>query len=217
MGSMIKTAYKIAAGLALLHLVALVGVIVFLEATGRLDAERVRRVAAVLRGGEEPSEASAGTGQAVEVGADGDGPSDDPQVADEIRWRNTDRYRAQVEQRLKFINAARVELDRQREEFERRLERERKEREERLAEAGKPGYEKELEIIGQLKPQVALDQLMTMSDAEAARLLFELDTRKAKKIFEAAKTDAQRAKLTTVRTLIRDMQPPEVDGGEARS
>ena len=106
-----------------------------------------------------------------------------------------------------------MDLDRKREEFERQLKREEDEQRARLAKADRPGYEKELEIIGQLKPDVALQQLLTMSDSDAAHVLFELETRKAKKIFEAAKTDVQRAKLTSVRKLLRDMQPPE--SGEA--
>ena len=211
---MLLRLYHVIATLALLNLLAIGTGVVWLIATDRLDVERARRIAEVMFGegesagedsAEQPGEpASAGAAVSERLGPDRD-------IEDEIRWRNIDRYRAQIEQRLKFVNAARLEVERRREEFERLKERERSERQRLAQEAGKPGYEKELEIIAALSPKAALKQVMTMPDADAARLLFQLDSRKVKRIFEAARTDAELGKLTTVRELIRDMRPLKID------
>lgn len=210
MAGALKKTYNLIAGLALLHLLALGGGIGYLVNSGRLDVERARKVVAMFGGQEEEAEQADGE-QGEGGGAGATQPAlvsrGDEQVRDEIRWRNTDRYRAQIEQRLKFINAARLDVDRRREAFERLKEKEQVERKGREREAVQPGYKKELEIISQLKPRVALKQIMTMSDADAARVMFQLNSRKVKRIFEAAKTDTELTKLTTVRRLIRDIQP----------
>ncbi len=48
-----------------------------------------------------------------------------------------------------------------------------------------------------------------MSDADAAQLVFKLGTRKAKKIIEAARTDAEVTKVTELLRLVRDIKPED--------
>jgi hypothetical protein len=204
--------------MALLHVVAALGGVGYLVGTGRLTAERTRAIVAILRG-ESEMEAMPAADPAVaddhaeqmEEATSGE----DAQVEEEIEWRNIDRYRAQLEQRLKLINAARVDLDRQREAFEQVKEQERLAREERAQSESQPGYQKELELVSALSPVAALGQIMTMSDGDAAQLLFQLGTRKVKKIYESARTEEERAKLTTVRQLIRDFKPGNGMAGAA--
>lgn len=211
---MLKKTYHMIAALALLNLLALGAGIFYLVSKKGLDAERVRKIAAVLRG-EDQVDQDGSDESPDDQEARGSGLSvlskEEERVNDEIRWRNADRYRAQIEQRLKFINVARLDVDRRREEFQRLREKERAELRKRESIAAQPGYQKELDIISALKPKVALKQIMSMSDADAARILFQLENRKVKRIFEAAKMDAELEKLITVRRLIRDIQPTDTD------
>ena len=115
---------------------------------------------------------------------------------------------------MKFVNAARVELTREREAFKRQQDEKRVQREEQIEKAALPGYRKELEIIEALSPKTALGQLMTMTDAEAARIVFNLDTRKVKKLFESARSEEQLRKMASIRKMLRDIRG---DSGDSSS
>ncbi len=210
----LKKTYRLIASMALLNMVLVVGGVGYLVAGGRLNAERVREVVSLVMGDSDgDQDASEADSKATDSASSTSVVTrEQQQEADEIRWRNADRYRVQIDQRLKFINTVRMDVDRKREEFERLQAAARRQREERARKAGQPGYQKELDIIASLKPKAALQQIMSMSDADAARVLFQLDNRKVKKVFEAARTADETTKLTTVRQLIRDMQPDGVDG-----
>ncbi len=208
----IKKTYHAAAALALLNLLALAGGTWYFFTTGKLDAERVRGAAAVLRGdadvageetGEELTEATSPDAERI---VRTDASPEQRRVEDEIAWRNAERYRTQIEQRLKLINTARLDVDRRREEFEKLKSLEREEREAQTQREAVAGYAKQVSVISALKPKAALGQLMTMSDADVARIFFELSTRKVKKIVEAAKSGTENAKITTVMNLLSDMK-----------
>ncbi len=216
-GPIVK-AYRLMATFALLNLIALGGGIGYLVSSDRLDVERVRAIAEMLGGdaaadeeGEETLEES-GEQDASAGGVLAARSAEEERVAEEIAWRNAERYRTEIEQRLKFINAARLDVDRRREEFERLKDQERLAEREQTALQKQAGYAKEIEIMSALSPKTALKQLMSMTDGDAARILFELETRKTKKIFESAKTDVEVAKMTTIRRLIRDMKPDAGQG-----
>ncbi|MEE9296674.1 MAG: hypothetical protein V3W34_17155 [Phycisphaerae bacterium] len=202
----IRTTYHWIAALALLHLLALGAGVGYLFGTGKLDAQRVRAAVGVLWGEQEQITEAEPVEPAVDQVVHH---RQQGMVNDEIERRTAERYRTQVEQRLKFVNAARLEVDRRREEFEAQVEKDRQARKLRAERESVAGYAKEIEIIAALSPKTALEQIMTMDDAEAARVMFQLDTRKVKKIIEAAKTDVDRARITIVRRLIRDMRPTE--------
>jgi flagellar motility protein MotE (MotC chaperone) len=209
--ALVKT-YHVAAAFALLNLLGLGAGITYLIATGRLNIERAREIAKVVRGEDEPvSTESPDSQDDATQGIPPDHARKDLHVQDEIRWRSTDRYRAQLEQRLKFINAVRLDVERKREELERLRERQRDERTRLAQSAASPGRQKEIEIIAALRPNAALKQVMAMPEADAARILFELDNRKVKKIFEAAKTDTELSRLTTIRELISDIRATNAD------
>ncbi len=211
MAGALKKIYHIVAAFALLNCLAAGGVSGWLFSSGRLNAERGRQILAML-GDEAPIRAGLDAAVDQESSADVSVPSgiiqSDELIEDEMRWRNTDRYRAQIEQRLKFMNAVKLDVDRRREELERLREQERLALEQLANDAKRPGYQKELDILSALSPKAALRQIMTMSDADAARVVFELHDRKVKQIFESAKAPAELEKLTTVRELLRDLQPP---------
>ena len=219
-GPIVK-AYRLMATFALLNLIALGGGIGYLVSSDRLDIERVRAIAEMLGGDEaadEEGEETLEESGAQDAGSDGGvlaaRSAEEARVAEEIAWRNAERYRTEIEQRLKFINAARLDVDRRREEFEHLKDQEHLAERERSAQQQQAGYAKEIEIMSALSSKTALKQLMSMTDVDAARILFELETRKTKKIFESAKTDVEVAKMITIRRLIRDMKP---DAGQGKT
>lgn len=220
MAGSIKATYRTIATLALLNFLALGGGLGYLVATGRLDAERARQVADVFRDeDEEVAPAASEPSETDETPVVGSpvGTRNDQRIRDEVAWRNAERYRTQLEQRLKFINAERLDVDRRREQFEKLRNEERARRAETSKNSMEPGYVKELDVIRALSPKTALRQLMTMNDADVARILFQLDTRRTKKIVEAAKTDAQRSKITAALLLMRDIKSVDDQGASDSS
>ncbi len=209
----VKTAYHTVAALVILHLLAITGALGYWFANGTLDVERVREAVAVLKEDrtdplEDDGEARTSDDQSPEPTALS---PEEQRTNDEIAWRNAERYRTQIEQRLKLVNAARLDVDRRREELERLRKQAQAQQQERAESQSAAGYEKQIEILSSLTPKVALQQFMTMSDADAALVLFRLETRKVKKIVEAAKNQAQQAKMTTVLQLMRDLKPDGYD------
>ncbi len=193
----IKKTYRLIATFALLNLLAVGGGIGYLVKTGRLDSDRARSIAEIIKLG-SPAEASADDLGDASDGNDAGSPlppsSEEKRAAEEIAWRNAERYRVQLEQRLKLINAERLEVSRRREEFEKIQKRAKEEEAERLKEMGRPGYIKELEIIESLAPKSALKQITSMNQADAAQILFQLPSRKVKKY-----SKQQRARKTSRR------------------
>lgn len=222
--SLIRNIYGTVAFLALVNLAGIGGIVGYLISSDKLDAEKAREIIKLVNGTEDENE-QADPGMEDE----NDDPTDETietqvassreqtRVSEEITRRDTDRYRTQLEQRLKFIRRERIEIDRLREEFDHDQMRAKENAQESLERQQTAGFAKELEILRSLKPQAALTQIMTMDDAQAAELLFKLGTRKIKKIFEAAKTEAQLKKITTIRELIRDVKTEDALVGGRQS
>ncbi len=210
-----KRAYRLFATFALLNLLGAGGFVTWLVNAGRLDVEKAREIFAMFQ--EQPQEEPLPDEDVAQEDEDvtvrtATSSIEGQRAADEVAWRNAERYRTQLEQRLKLVNAARVEVDRRREEFEARVDEESKNRSERDTQEATKGFEKQIEILSLLSPKIALEQLATMSDADAASLLFELETRKVKKIIESAKDDASRDKITRVMQLMTDIKPDDQSG-----
>lgn len=216
----IKKTYRLAASLALWHLLAGGAFGAYWLGSGRLDLDRMRRIAAILAGKEEPMPMpaeSSDPSRLLPVLAESK-PAE-RREDEELAWRTAERYRVEIEQRLKFINAERLDLTRQREELERLREQDRRREQEEIETVSGPGYEKELELVTTMAPKAALKHLLTLPDADAARVLFELETRKAKKIIESAKTAEESTKIEMVLRLMRELKPLEksAGGGEGQA
>ncbi len=210
---LLKQLYSAVALVALVNLLGVGGLVGYLVSSGQLDEDKARAVVALIKGekieqeSEDASEVSVEEDDSeIPIEARVATSREQARVSQEIARRDTDRYRTQLEQRLKFIQRERLELDRMREEFKRQQEQAHASATRSRERQQTAGFAKELEILRSLKPDAALTQIMTMEDAQAAELLFKLETRKVKKIFEAAKTEAQTTKLTAIRELIRDVK-----------
>ena len=205
---MIKKIYHAVALFALLNVVVIGGGAGYLYSTGDLTAERIDQVAAVLRGEwPQPQEAEA---EVVEERADPTRSAeslDQEQVEEELMRLQADRRRAELQQQAATVAAARLEVTRQREALERRDAEIRAQAKRREKEEESQGFKKELDLLSSVKPKVAVGYLLEKPREDAAALLLQMETRKGKRLVEAAKTASQRRAMAEVLEMLREMSP----------
>ncbi len=209
---MLKKLYHVVALFAVLNLLVLGGAVAYLAGTGRLSGERVEQIAGVLRG-EWPRPQETQAEESTE--APPPAPSSDTlvqeQAEEEVLRLRVDRRRAELQQQAATIAAARLEVTRQREALERRegeldALQSKREKEEESA-----GFQKELELFASMKPKLAVTYLLEKPPEDAAALLLQMDTRKSKRLVEAAKTASQRRAMTEVLEKLREVSPAQAD------
>ncbi len=209
---MIKKVYHVVALLALLNLAAVGAGIGYLVGTGVLGAEQMERIAAVLRN-ELPEPTAARAEEVEEVAAPTRSAEsiDQEQIEDEMLRLRTDRRRAELQQQATMVAAARLEVTRQREALERRNDELRAQAQLREKEEDSVGFQKELELFSAMKPKVAVSYLLEKPQEDAAALLLQMETRKAKRLIEAAKAPAQRRAMAEVLQMLREMSPQQAE------
>ena len=211
--SIVKRTYDMAALLALLNMVAVVGVLVFLVGGDAVDGQKVRRIAAVLRGEDEASDTPQTDGQpeaATETEATV--PDEDAAIASqmelEIMRREADRIKEELRQRLALNNSILLRVTTEREAFRNEREATTQQKQAAVAEKEAQGFQKQIAIYESLAPKIAAQHLLGLSDAdEAAKILLAMNTRKAKKIVEAARGDRQTREMMTILRRIREVAP----------
>jgi len=204
-----KRMYEVAALLALLHVVAAAAVIGALISSDRLNQEKAQQMVKVMRG-ELP----------VEPPPPEPEPEPEPvkdvnqarlsRVSHEIHRREAERVKTELEQKLGLVNsvmqrvtAERLAFQREREAFN---ERQDKITEDRTDE----GFLKQVQLLESLSPKAAVQHLMAFGDSdEAARLLYAMEPRSAKKIIEAAKDGKTLARMQEIMQRMRDVAPAD--------
>lgn len=208
----LKKFYRLFAALALIHVLAAAGLIAYLASSGYLTPDRVRAAINVIKNGDaQPVEMDAKqttTGKARTAAAESDNiAAPDPQ-AEQIRRLNLERVRTHAQQQLILAKRQLVQVQRDREEFEKMIADHDASREQQSEEARSEAFDKELEIVSQLKPKIALDRLLLLPPDNAARLLMNMETRKAKKVVEAAhKDDGKWMRIMEIQERMRDLSP----------
>ena len=204
----VKKAYRLLALLALLHLLAAGGGLAYLVGTGRLDGERLEQIANVLRGElSTPQAAQAQEIARVEAPAKSAEAIEREQTAEQIKRHEIDRRLAELEQQAATARAALLKVTRQREAHQREKEEFAAQRRQRDKQERSEGFRKDLDLLGSLKPKVAVDYLLQKPTEDAAQMLLLMETRKAKRIIEAARTPAQRKKMAEIYQLLSEMAP----------
>lgn len=219
--SLLRRLYDSAATFALLNLLVLGGIAAYAGFSGTLTADKVQAIAAILNGS-MPSPAHASTEMPAESTS---APSTDEPLApippddvkDEILRREAERIKEELRQRLALNNSILLRVQAEREAFQ-------KEQADaaRLAAAtarqrDTEGFRKQIEILEGLKPKAAVQHLLGQGDVdEAARLLVEMDTRKAQKIVQAASDPPQLQRMLNILQRLREVAPEksaELAGG----
>jgi len=210
--AVLKKTYHLAALLALLHLLVASGGLVFLLATGRLNRERAGQIAGVLRGDLPAAQAAQ-----VEEEAPVAPPTksvesiEHEQRQEEMVRYMSDRRRAELEQQAATGRAALLQVTREREALSRQAEELETQRKQRMQQEESEGFRKDLELFGSMKPKDAVYYMLQKQPEDAARMLLMMDTRKAKKIVEAAKTPAERKTMSQVLQTMREIDPTETE------
>ena len=216
--SILRKTYDAVAIFALANMLVFGGLLIYLVGSGTLVPEKVERIAAVLRGEKESAQdatvaaAQAGVDAAQDrtdvVGQSAEDASAASQMDEEITRREAQRIRAELDQRVATVNQVLMRVTLEREAFERQVEAEAQRKQEVTASQGQEGFKKELEYFESLSPKVAVQHLLAKPDAdEAARILLEMETRKGKKIIEAAKRGNQMERMKVILQRLREVAP----------
>lgn len=211
--SVLRRAYDAVALFALLNLLAGGGVGVYLMAAGVMDREKIRRITAVLRGEDQVDETRPDA-ESSELPPEPAEPAlakdaiVQSQMDLEIMRREAERIKAELDQRLALNNSIMLRVMTEREAFRQECDAAARREKAASLERHKQGFEKQVEIYEGLAPKVAVEHLLGLADAdEAARLLLEMNTRKAKKIVEAAKRPDQMQQMRVILQRLREVAP----------
>ncbi|MHC4698608.1 MAG: hypothetical protein ACYTFA_17895 [Planctomycetota bacterium] len=211
--SILRRTYDTAALVALLNMVAVGGGLLWLVGTGTVDGEKVRRIAAVLRGQEQPAVEAADAEQSESAAKAKEPPAELPSVAasqmdTEIIRREADRVKEELRQRLALNNSILLRVSAERESFKNERDATRKQEQVAKVYRETEGFAKQIAIYNSLTPKTALQHLLGLDDPdEAARILLAMKTRQAKKIIEAAKRGDQRRQMMAVLQRLREVSP----------
>lgn len=207
---MVKKLYNVLALVTLLHVVAVVLTGAFLVLTGRLDAQRIDAALAALRG-ESPA-----PDEAVEDAAAADAPVrqaaqkhpwDPGEMDHEILRRETERAKEELRQRLALNNRILLQVTTEREAALREREQAAKMRVQADEQRNEQGFRKQVELLEGLSAEDAVDFLLTLDDPDmAARVLYEMDDRKAQKLVGAATGD-RRVRMMEILKRVREAAP----------
>ncbi|UCF32856.1 MAG: hypothetical protein JSV78_11040 [Phycisphaerales bacterium] len=211
--AMVKRAYDIIALIAIVNVLALMGVLGYGISTGAIDREKMVRIVAVLRGDDrvrEQQESAEAKDEFQEpVSAESEGVA---RANAEMIRHEKQRAITEVEHKLALCNSIMLRVQMERESFRReRAEAEQLDRQKETVREDE-GFKKQLAILEKLSPKVAVEHLIALPDADdAARLLAEMQPRQAKKIVEAAKSGNQLAFMQRIVQRVREVAPTQAD------
>lgn len=214
---MFRKVVNILGMLSLAAVLAVAAVATYLVVTGSLNRQSVKAAVAAVTSrpaarAEDPPPGP--TSQPAPVTADkllAAGQEDEAAALGEMEM-----LRRQLADEKALLEQARLLVLREREKDERSRKQWEAARRKELEAAQRSGVQKDLEILGSLKPAQALDALRARPEPEAADSLMALETRKAKKIIELCKTAEERDWRKRILELIRahnNVQAAALAGG----
>lgn len=209
--SMFKSLYETGSLLAVLNLVALIGVVAALAMNGTLTSEKVRDIVAVLKG--EPVVSATAALPATptsEAPAAPATPAPTPVTADDVAVMELEaqRLQAELDQRVALANSIMLKVRSEREAFRTERDAAQKQAEAEKARQQDQGFQKQLDILTSLAPKTALEHLLALNDMhKAARILMSMETDQAKKIVESARRGEDLARMKVIVQLMQDVTP----------
>jgi len=207
-----RRGYDAIALFALLNMAALVGIVGYLVGTGAVDGEKVRKAALVLRGEPFPipqaqAEESKPAAAAAKPASSKAG-AIESEADLEIAHRESERIKAELEQRLALNNSILLKVRTEREAFQKERETATKQEQASANVQREEGFRKQVAIMEALSPKVAIQHLLGLSDSdEAAKILVAMETGKAKKIVESAKRGDEMTQMKRILQRVREAAP----------
>lgn len=212
--STVRRTYDAIALFALMNLLGLGGLGTYLINNGSLSAEKGRRMLAVLRGEDDSSSAVEAGSDDTQTQAEDEGGAvgvdliAESEMGIEIMRREGERIKAELDQRLALNNSIMLRVTAEREEVKRERDEAANQQKTARRKRNAEGFKKQIAIYESLAPKVAVQHLLSLGEPdEAARILLEMDTGKAKKIVEAAKRGDRMSKMMKILRRVREVAP----------
>ena len=219
---MLKRLYHILALLALVNLFAVTGLLGYLFASGRLNAERVDQIGEVLRG-EYPVPEVASTQPAEEKTV----PRRSRQAIAAARDRREriqltgERLKRELEDRATLDQSVQLQVQRQLEEIEKKKELFEQQKSVFVSQQDQEGFTQALEMYSSMNPKLAKDLLKNREkDVDVVRLLMRMEPSRRKKIVNACKSPEEKFWIGRILTQVEKQnmtQANGVDGSDASS
>lgn len=210
--SSLRRAYDALALFAVLNLLGMAAAGAYLVNSGVVDESKMTRIVDVLRGVEEEEAPDERQTEAEKV-VESDAPKP-PQLSAvgamnlEVVRREAARIEAELDQRLAQVNNILIRVTAEREAFQRekkQTEQQQLALKDRRAAAG---FARQVEIYESLAPKIAVEHMLSMPNPDdAARLLMQMDARKAKKIVESAKRPKDMERMKEIMQRLREVAP----------
>lgn len=193
--SSFRGAYSALALFALLHLLILVGLVLYAWYSGKLDRAKVEQIAAVIRGDHrsDPQRSTAvETAPSVQVGPDTSAQKITEAIEqDEVQRLRTGRALADLRQFNALVDRRTLKLQKDQEEFEKKVAAQDEQSRLRNQQELGAAHAKTIDTIAQMDSKKAREFLMNAAEADAVRILLSLPDRKRKAVLESCKTPDQ--------------------------
>ncbi len=212
----LRKTYDAVALFSVLNILVLIGMVAFLVGGGVIDGDKVQAIAAVIRGDVIEPEAVVEKEESLveQVENPGTGPLSfsASQIEREILQRESQRYKEELKQRLALNNSILLRISTERESFRKERESAAKRDLEEVKRREGVGFSKQLDIYNQLAPRVAVQHMLAMKNPDdAANVLLQIPSKKAKKIVEAAKRGDDLQKMMDILRRVRKVAPARAD------
>lgn len=214
---MLKRLYDGVALFCLFNLLGLAGLTALLVSKETLTGEKLRSIAAILRGDEALSSAAGLPEESVAPNtetatAEAAQMTLQPDRDVQLMRLEAERIKAELDQRLALNNSILLRVSAERERLQQAKEATKRQRRQQLDKRQSEGFLKQIAIYDALTPKVAVEHLLALPDPDAAAgILLEMETRKAKKIVEAAKRGKQMEKMKSILQRIREVRRDRFD------
>jgi hypothetical protein len=196
---------------AVLNAVVLSGLVAYLLVTGAIDEAKLQQVVMVLRGVALPTAPTA----VVQAAADQPKTVDSgPRESDadvETAYRESERIKTELQQRLALSNSILLKVRTEREAFQKEREAAQQTDEAAAQRQRDEGFKKQVAILESVAPKIAIQHLLSIADPdEAAKVLTAMDTTKAKKVVESAKRGDDLNRMKAILQRVRDVAPMRI-------
>jgi len=198
--------YSITALVAIIQLFATAGLLGYLFATGRINAERIDRIASILRGKDlaraaattQPTTAAAKVETATSQIARS-------RMEQDYLMLIAERHRRELEDRARLNQTIQHDVLRKLEEIERREKALAEQQKKALEQGSQGGAAREVELVTAIEPTRARKLLMMQKEPDAVRLLLGMDPGRARKILDTCKTQEEMEWARRILDQLRNM------------
>ncbi len=220
---MVKQLYNALAMLALINMLAMLGLFGFLFHKGKLNAEKVNRLAAVIRGEIDTTAAStegalaSATARPEDVAESSSEKIKQALEEGEIKQLRLEREEQDLKHRQNLLDRRMITFQRDKDEHTKQVQEQEQMQKKKQEQALSSSYLEVVSAIENIKPVAAVEVLMTKGDPDCVKILQSMDEMKRTKIFNACKTAEQKAWRDRVITQMLKQPVAVGTGGEGTS